>query len=78
MAGTIRVSKVNVQAQKMSYKKNGPSADIEFVAGNTDERVVLQGQITNNSDKDLELNKFVISGNNVSLHGTVTAYGCLS
>ena len=73
MAGTIRVSKVNIQAQKMSYKKNGPSADIEFVAGNTDERVVLEGQITNNSDKTLELNKFTLSGNNVSLNGE---YAC--
>jgi hypothetical protein len=60
MAGSIRVARVNIQQQKMSFKKTGPSEDVKIVAGNTDERVVLAGEVTNGSDKTLELNKFIV------------------
>ena len=63
IAGTIKVSDLNVQMQRSSIKKTGPSEDIKVVGGNTDEKVLLVGEISNTSDKVLEINKFLVAGN---------------
>ena len=68
MVGTIRVAKVNIQEQKMSFKKTGPAEDVKLVAGNTDERIVFAGEVTNSSDKTLELNQFVVKPADVLIH----------
>ena len=61
IAGTIRVSDVNIAKKKISFKKVGPSEDIKLSQWNTDEKVVFAGEITNNEDKTLEINKFVVA-----------------
>ena len=58
VAGTIRVSDVSIQQKKITVKKVGPSEDIKVSQGNTDEKVLLVGEITNSADKALEVNKF--------------------
>ena len=60
VAGTIRVSDVTIQQKKITIKKVGPSEDIKVSQGNTDEKVLLVGEITNSADKNLEVNKFVV------------------
>ena len=60
IAGTIRISDVNIAAKSITVKKAGPSEDVKFAQGNTDEVVVLAGEITNNESKALEINKFVV------------------
>ena len=60
IAGTIRVSDVTIQQKKITVKKSGPSEDIKVSQGNTDEKVLLVGEITNSADKDLEINKFTV------------------
>ena len=62
MVGNIRVAKVNIQAQKMSFRKVGPTEDVKIVAGNSDEKVIFVGEITNSSDKALEISQFVLTG----------------
>ena len=61
IAGNIRVSDISVAKKKVSVKKTGPAEDIKLSQGNTDERVLLAGEITNGEDKVLEVNKFVVS-----------------
>jgi hypothetical protein len=51
---------LNIQEQKTSVKKTGPSDDIKIRAGNTDEKVLLVGEVSNSTDKTLEVNKFNI------------------
>ncbi len=68
MVGTIRIAKVNIQEQKMSFKKTGPTEDVKLVAGNTDEKIVFVGEVTNSSDKTLELNQFVVKPADVKIH----------
>jgi hypothetical protein len=62
IAGTIKASDLNVQMQRSSIKKTGPAEDIKVVGGNTDEKVLLVGEISNTFDKVLEINKFVVEG----------------
>ena len=68
MVGSLRVAKVNVQAQKIAFRKNGPAEDVKLVAGNTDEKVIFSGEITNTSNKNLEVTQFALEKN----AGTVT------
>ena len=58
MAGSIKVSTLNVQDQKFSFKKVGPSEDVKFVEGNTDEKVLFVGEINNNQEYTLDINSF--------------------
>jgi len=63
MVGSLRVAKVNVQAQKIAFRKNGPAEDVKLVAGNTDEKVIFSGEITNTSNKNLEVTQFALEKN---------------
>ena len=67
IAGTIKVADVNIAKKAINVKKVWPSEDVKFAAGNTDEIIVLAGEITNNEDKALEVNKFVVTPTNVSV-----------
>ena len=60
IAWSIRVADVNVKQKSINVKKSGPSEDVKFAAGNSDEVIVLAGEITNNEDKTLEVNKFIV------------------
>jgi hypothetical protein len=60
MAGSIKVSTLNIQDQKFSFKKVGPSEDVKFVEGNTDEKVLFVGEINNSQDNTLDINNFKI------------------
>ena len=60
IAGNIRVSEVKVEEKVISIKKTGPSEDVKIAKGNTDEKVVLVWEISNTTDKVLEINKFNI------------------
>lgn len=62
MVGTVRVAKVNVQAQKLGFKKVGPAENVKIVQGNTDEKVIFAGEITNAGDKTLEISQIVLTG----------------
>ena len=68
MVGTVRIAKVNIQAQKLGFKKTGPVEDVKIVQGNTDEKVIFAGEITNAGDKTLEISQIVLTG----ADGTVT------
>jgi hypothetical protein len=46
----------------MGLKKDGPSDDVKIVMGSTDEKAVLEGTITNTTDKDLTISSFKITG----------------
>jgi hypothetical protein len=61
IAGSIRIAKITVAKEEMGLKKTGPSDDIKVVQNNTDERAVLEGTITNTTDKDLNISSFTIS-----------------
>lgn len=60
MVGTLRVAKVNIQAQKVGFKKVGPNEDVKLVAGNTDEKVIFVGELTNSADKTLEISQVTL------------------
>ena len=62
IAWSIRTAKLSITAQKMWFKKNGPKEDVKVAQGNTDEKVVLEGTITNTEDKDLSISRFVLTG----------------
>ena len=66
IAWSIRVATINITEEKMWLKKTGPSDDVKVVQGNTDERIVLQGTITNTTDKELSISNFVITGTNLT------------
>lgn len=68
MVGTVRVARVNIQAQKISFKKVGPNEDVRIVKGNTDEKVIFAGEITNAGNKTLEISQIALTG----ADGTVT------
>ena len=69
MVGSLRVAKVNVQAQKIAFRKNGPAEDVKLVAGNTDEKVIFSGEITNTSNKNLEVTQFALEKNSGTVAG---------
>ena len=71
MVGSLRVAKVNVQAQKIAFRKNGPAEDVKLVAGNTDEKVIFSGEITNTSNKNLEVTQFALEKNSGTVAGAV-------
>ncbi len=60
IAGSIKVSTVNIQEQKFTFKKTGPSEDVKFVEGNTDEKVLYVGEITNGQNDTLEVSNFKV------------------
>lgn len=62
MVGTVRIAKVNVQAQKLGFKKTGPAENVKIVQGNTDEKVIFAGEITNAGDKTLEISQIALTG----------------
>ena len=62
MVGTVRVAKVNIQPQKLGFKKTGPAENVKIVHGNTDEKVIFAGEITNAGDKTLEISQIVLTG----------------
>ena len=72
MVGTIRVAKVNIQAQRLGFKKTGPAENVKIVQGNTDEKVIFAGEITNAGDKTLEISQIVLTGVDVSTGISVT------
>ena len=67
IAGNIRIAAVNVAPKSITVKKVGPSDDVKVAQGNTDEKVLLVGEITNNEDKALEINKFTLKGSATAL-----------
>ena len=71
LVGSLRVAKVNVQAQKIAFRKNGPAEDVKLVAGNTDEKVIFSGEITNTSNKNLEVTQFALEKNSGTVAGAV-------
>ena len=71
LVGSLRVAKVNVQAQKIAFRKNGPAEDVKLVAGNTDEKVIFSGEITNTSNKNLEVTQFALKKNSGTVAGAV-------
>ena len=71
MVGTVRIAKVNIQAQKLGFKKTGPVEDVKIVQGNTDEKVIFAGEITNAGDKTLEISQIVLTGADATVTGGV-------
>ena len=77
VAGSIRSAKVSIAEEKMGLKKDGPADDVKIAQGNTDEKAVLEGTITNTTDKELSISKLSVFATNytaTALHAWADVY----